>query len=136
MQRRATVAFMFATLLMFPEPGETSGVTPDLARVHSLAFEHDAELQAARHRRNAGKEALEQGRAGLLPNLSLSAEHSREREWSDQRTPSGSFTEQQRETTSTRYQASLTQPLFRLDAWYDYQEGRAAEPVNLIRTVL
>ena len=80
-------------------------------------------------RRDAGMESLEQGRAGLLPNMSISAEHSRQREWSDQPTRSGGVTEQRRETTSTHYQASLTQPVFRLDAWYDYREGRAGARV-------
>lgn len=129
MQRTATAAMICAAVLAFPGQGQTSEATPDLAEVHSLALEHDAELQAARHRRDAGREALAQGRAGLLPNLSLSAEHSREREWSDQPTQSGGVAEQQQETASTRYQASLTQPLFRLDAWYGYQEGRAGSRV-------
>ncbi|PAV25062.1 hypothetical protein CF392_12900 [Tamilnaduibacter salinus] len=130
MQRTQSAALSCAVLLsFFAGHVVASEVTPDLVDVHSLALEHDAELQAARHRRDAGTEALAQGRAGLLPSLSLSGEHSREREWSDQPTPPGSVTEQRREITVTRYQASLTQPLFRLDAWYDYQEGRAGSRV-------
>ena len=129
MQRTATTALVCASFLTVSGQAVTSEPQPDLADLHTLALEHDAELQAARHRRDAGMESLEQGRASLLPNMSISAEHSRQREWSDQPTGSGGFTEQWRETTSTRYQVSLTQPVFRLDAWYDYREGRAGARV-------
>jgi len=120
---------LFAACLILPETGAPSEVRSDLTELHALALEHDAELEAARHRRDAGKEALEQGRASLLPKLSVSAEYSRNREWSDQPTRAGGVTEQRREIANTRYQASLTQPVFRLDAWYDYRAGRAGARV-------
>lgn len=120
---------LFAACLILPETGEPSEVRSDLTELHALALEHDAELEAARHRRDAGMEVLEQGRASLLPKLSVSAGYSRNREWSDQPTQAGGVAEQRREIASTRYQASLTQPVFRLDALYDYRAGRAGARV-------
>ncbi|MDX1587785.1 MAG: TolC family outer membrane protein [Oleiphilaceae bacterium] len=106
-----------------------SPTTLGLVSLYRLALEHDASLAAARHRRDAGLEARAQGRAGLLPEFRLSGEYARGREWAGRPGPSGEVVQAQQGFTNARYQASLTQPLFRLDAWYGYREGRAGARV-------
>lgn len=125
MQRNTLISLLLTVLLGLPVVAVASRTAPDLVFLYQLALENDADLLAARHRRDAGLEARAQGRAGLLPEFRLSGERSRGREWAGRPGPSGEVTQQRQEFTNTRYQATLTQPLFRPDAWYGYREGRA-----------
>lgn len=91
-----------------------------LVNVYQQAVDNNADLAAARADYQARIEGVPQARAGLLPNLSASAQNSSTRTSIDQP-----------KTTATRsgtlYQATLSQPLFRADRWFQLQ---AAEAVN------
>ncbi|QZI70214.1 TolC family outer membrane protein [Pseudomonas protegens] len=92
----------------------------DLVSVYQEAVDNNADLAAARAQYGAQKEVVPQARAGLLPNLSAGADMSNTRTRFDE--PS---------MTSTRsgnvYQATLAQPLFRADRWFQLQ---AAKDIN------
>ena len=92
----------------------------DLVSVYQEAVNNNADLAAAMAQYGAQKEVVPQARAGLLPNLSGGAQVSSARTSLDQ--PS---------TTANRnahsYQATLAQPLFRADRWFQFQ---AAKDVN------
>ncbi|MQA56372.1 TolC family outer membrane protein [Pseudomonas piscis] len=92
----------------------------DLVSVYQEAVDNNADLAAARAQYGAQKEIVPQARAGLLPNLSAGADMNNTRTKFDE--PS---------MTSTRsgnvYRATLAQPLFRADRWFQLQ---AAKDVN------
>ncbi|BAO59898.1 TolC family type I secretion outer membrane protein [Pseudomonas protegens Cab57] len=92
----------------------------DLVSIYQEALDNNADLAAARAQYGAQKEVVPQARAGLLPNLSAGADMNNTRTKFDE--PS---------MTSTRsgnvYQATLAQPLFRADRWFQLQ---AAKDIN------
>ncbi|GAB6388406.1 TolC family outer membrane protein [Stutzerimonas marianensis] len=94
----------------------------DLLSVYRQAVENNADLAAARAQFMAAQEIVPQARAGLLPNLSAGAETSSTR--TDVDTSAGS---RSLERSGTLYQATLSQPIFRADRWFQLQ---AAEAVN------
>jgi outer membrane protein len=91
----------------------------DLFSVYKEAAANDAELSAARHQYKARKEKAVQARAGLLPYLSASTSvQSIKMEQNDpflNRTRSDSI-----------FQASLNQPLFRADRWFQLEAAHAS----------
>lgn len=91
-----------------------------LVNVYQEAVGNNADLAAARADYDARKEGVPQARAGLLPNLSATAENSAVRLKTEE--PS-----RVANRSGTIYRASLSQPLFRIDRWYQLQ---AAEAVN------
>ena len=92
----------------------------DLVSVYQEAVDNNADLAAARAQYGAQKEVVPQARAGLLPNLSGGAEVADVRTSLDQ--PSAIANR-----SAHSYQATLAQPLFRADRWFQYQ---AAKDVN------
>lgn len=92
----------------------------DLVSVYQEAVDNNADLAAARAQYGAQKEVVPQARAGLLPNLSGSAEVADVRTKIDQ--PSAIANR-----SAHFYQATLAQPLFRADRWFQLQ---AAKDVN------
>jgi outer membrane protein len=95
-------------------------VKTDLVSVYQEAVDNNADLAAARADYGARREVVPQARAGLLPNLSAGAEMMNTRTKLDE--PS---------ITSNRsgnaWSATLAQPIFRADRWFQLQ---AAEAVN------
>ncbi|MDY7563086.1 TolC family outer membrane protein [Pseudomonas sp. 10B1] len=91
-----------------------------LVNVYQEAVDNNSDLAAARADYQARKEIVPQARAGLLPNLSAGANVQTTRTQIDQ--PSTNFTR-----SGTVYQATLSQPIFRADRWYQFQ---AAKDVN------
>lgn len=91
-----------------------------LVSVYQEAVDNNADLAAARASYSAQKEVVPQARAGLLPNLSGSAESSNVRTSIDR--PSLTTTR-----SAVVYQATLAQPLFRIDRWFQL---KAAESIN------
>jgi len=91
-----------------------------LVNVYQEAVDNNADLAAARADYSARKEVVPQARAGLLPNLSGGASTSNVR--TDINQPSYAATR-----SGTVYQATLSQPIFRADRWFQLQ---AAEAVN------
>lgn len=92
----------------------------DLVNVYQEAVDNNADLAAAIAQYGAQKEVVPQARAGLLPNLSGGAEVANVRTSIDQ--PSSTFSR-----NAHSYQATLAQPLFRADRWFQFQ---AAKDVN------
>jgi outer membrane protein len=92
----------------------------DLVSVYQEAANNNADLAAARAQYDAQKEVVPQARAGLLPNLSAGADINNSRTQID--TPAATAN---RDAHSWR--ATLSQPLFRADRWFQLQ---AAEAVN------
>jgi len=94
----------------------------DLIDIYKEARSSDAVYAAARAAWSAGQEKLPQGRAGLLPQLSLSAStqyNDREIRFRSPGTPGseGQF-------NSNAVTLSLTQPLFRAQNYMQYEQGK------------
>ena len=92
----------------------------DLVSVYQEAVNNNADLAAARADYGARKEVVPQARAGLLPNLSAGADMLNTRTKLD----SPSITSNR---SGNSWQATLAQPVFRADRWFQLQ---AAEAVN------
>ncbi|WP_077046740.1 TolC family outer membrane protein [Pseudomonas sp. KK4] len=92
----------------------------DLVSVYQEAVNNNADLAAAVAQYGAQKEVVPQARAGLLPNLSGGADVTSVRTSIDQ--PSATANR-----NAHSYQATLAQPLFRADRWFQFQ---AAKDVN------
>jgi outer membrane protein len=92
----------------------------DLVSVYQEAVSNNSDLAAARAQYQAQKEIVPQARAGLLPNLSAKADVQNTRTEIDR--PSVNLTR-----SGTVYQATLAQPIFRADRWFQFQ---AAKDVN------
>ena len=91
----------------------------DLVTVYKDAVDNNADLAAARANFEAQREAVPQARAGLLPQINGGASANDTRTKLDQ--PSA---------TSARsgivYQASLSQPIFRADRWFQLKAAEAS----------
>ncbi|UVJ44455.1 TolC family outer membrane protein [Pseudomonas sp. LS1212] len=92
----------------------------DLVSVYQEAVNNNADLAAARYDYAAQKEVVPQARAGLLPNLSGGGDLQNTRTKLDE--PSVTTNR-----SGTSWQATLAQPVFRADRWFQLQ---AAEAVN------
>lgn len=89
----------------------------DLLTIYQEALLNSADLAAAEANSLALQEVLPQARSQLLPHIGLGAGAARERLKLD-----GVGTD----SYSTHYyQASLTQPLFRADRWFNYQAAKS-----------
>lgn len=93
----------------------------DLIGVYQLAVEHNADLAAAHAVYRARSEQQTQARAALLPQLGASASNSSIRTQVDTR-ELGQLSSKRH---SYSYQANLSQPLFRLDRWYQLKAAQA-----------
>ena len=94
----------------------------DLVSVYQQAVSNNADLAAARAQFRARQESVPQARAGLLPNLSAGAELSDSETEVDTSLGSRSLSR-----SGTAYQATLSQPIFRADRWFQL---KAAEAVS------
>lgn len=92
-----------------------------LTEVYRLAVANNAELAAARAAYLARSENVPQARAGLLPQLGAGASNTGSRTRVDTR----ELGQQSSRRNSYSYQASLSQPLFRLDRWYQLKTAQA-----------
>ncbi|WP_137887086.1 TolC family outer membrane protein [Pseudomonas sp. 2FE] len=122
MLRRLSLALAVASAssgLAWAEEAPLSAKT-DLVSVYQEAVNNNADLAAARADYQARKEVVPQARSGLLPNLSAGADLSDTRTQLDQ--PSSTANR-----SGTVYQATLSQPIFRADRWFQLQ---AAEATN------
>lgn len=93
--------------------------TVTLKRAYELAQQNDPQWAAVRHQYQANQEVLDQTRAGLLPQIRLNASYSEEDVDVDR---VGTF-----DYSTTSYAANLVQPLFRLENWHTYQQGKALD---------
>ena len=89
----------------------------NLEEVYELALKNDPLLKAAEASYRAGKENKVQGRSGLLPNLSVSGSTN----WNEYRVMDQIIDQY----NSNNYSARLTQPVFRMDKWFQFKRGKA-----------
>ena len=109
--QKALAFFSFVTLSITPAFAE------DLKDIYELALINDPTFKAAEASYRAGKEYKVQGRAGLMPSLSISGSTT----WSEYRLEETLLDEY----NSNNHSASLQQPLFRLDRWFQFKQGKA-----------
>ena len=89
----------------------------DLLQVYRDALTFDAAYTAAKANFDAGVEKLPQGRASLLPKLSVSGQTA----WNELDNQSLNF---EKEYNSNGYTLQLIQPLFNISVWEDFKEGQ------------
>ena len=87
-----------------------------LIDIYNDALENDPQYKSAEFSYLAGKEIKVQGRAGLLPNISISAQTN----WNEYY-QNGDL---QNEYNNFSSSARLTQPLIRLDSWFKYRQSK------------
>ena len=90
----------------------------DLLSVYQDARVSDTKYASARLQRQAGREKLPQGRAGLLPTLTLGTSSTYNN--LDVNLP----TDRQYRYNANSYSLQLTQPLFRMQNWIAYEQGQ------------
>ncbi len=98
----------------------------DLLQVYQEALANDAQYASARAALAAGQEKTVQGRAGLLPTVGLTGKYTKDQQDSSsagQQLSSPRY-------TSSGYTLSLSQPLFRLANWEQYQKGNLAAALS------
>ena len=93
----------------------------NLLEVYQLAVDNNADLAAAHADYKAQSERVPQARSGLLPQIGAGASNSSSRSKVD--TDRGT---QSASRSGLIYQASLSQPLFRLDRWYQLQAAQSS----------
>ena len=96
----------------------SGAMAADLMQVYQDALANDAKFAAARAQLEAGQESVVQGRAGLLPQLGLSADAA----WNDAEIKSNMGTSSG-DYDSRGYGVQLTQPLFRWQNWVQFKQG-------------
>ena len=100
-----------------------------LSDIYQNALQNDPVLRAARANFNAGKENEAISKAYLLPVISASGSYSESEQDSESARiyfggdPALSKTFSDSQTTT--YGVSLSQPLFNMPAWYQFQSGKA-----------
>ncbi|MCB4359800.1 TolC family outer membrane protein [Quatrionicoccus australiensis] len=93
----------------------------DLMQVYRTAQDNDPTFAAARSVLDAGREKAPQGRAGLLPSLSLSGNTV----WNENEiSPHNGSTPTKARYNSNGYQLTLSQPLFRWQNWVSYDQAK------------
>lgn len=117
-------ALALALALSCALPAHAAGLVDDLRD----ALEHDPQWRSAQAVRDAGVEAEAQGRAGLLPQVSLSGNKAKASTDSTILTAQGP-----RESSSSydafNYSVQVRQPLLRPRAWATYGQGKAKAAV-------
>ena len=96
--------------------------TATLADVYELALTNDPQLKIDEATFNANKEIKNKAMAGLLPKFSLRAGTT----WNENKNTENTslFTDTQG-SNSNYYSANLIQPIFRVDTWFQFSQGKA-----------
>ena len=87
-----------------------------LLDIYNDALENDPQYRSAEFSYLSGKEIKVQGRAALLPNITLSAQTN----WNEYY----QLGELQNEYNNFSTAARITQPLIRLDSWFKYRQSK------------
>ncbi len=110
------IAWLLATPFLV-----SSAYATDLLQAYRAAQENDPVFAAARATRDAGQEKLPQGRAALLPSLTMSGNTV----WNENEISSHNGPVLSKPSyNSNAYQLTLTQPLFRWQNWIGYDQAR------------
>ena len=88
----------------------------NLSDIYNEALENDPQYRAAEFSQLAGQEIVVQGRAGLLPNITISGQTN----WNEYY----QFNELQSAYNNNSVNARFTQPLFRLDSWFTFKRSQ------------
>jgi outer membrane protein TolC len=88
----------------------------NLLDIYNEALDNDPQYKSSEYSLLAGKEFVVQGRAGLLPNVTLSGSTN----WNEYY----QFDELQSAYNNSSVTARLTQPLFRLDSWFNFRRSK------------
>ncbi|VUD62132.1 Outer membrane protein TolC [Thalassocella blandensis] len=99
------------------------GQAETLGQIYQQALENDHQFKAAEAAYQAGLENKAIGRANLLPNISG------DYTWINtdgdtQGMVSSAEVDRSAESTTSGYSVSLTQPLFNMESWYGYEQGK------------
>lgn len=108
------------TYAMISQAGQSMG----LLEIYDLALKNDARLAAARASWQASTEMVPQGRAALLPNVSVSANTADNRSSRLVSTPLaavGGAGDRTSNWNSHGWFATLRQPLFNLESWFNLE---------------
>ena len=89
----------------------------NLLEIYNEALENDPTFKAAEYSYLADKQIVVQGRAALLPSLTLSGSTNWNEYYQDKQL--------QQEYNSFSSSARLSQPLFRLDSWFQYKQSKS-----------
>jgi outer membrane protein len=100
----------------------------DLNEIYQLSLANDAELAAAKAKRNAGNYQVSLARAALLPQITIGATKV------DSETEVDGAATTEIETLS--YNATINQTLFNLNSWYTYQAAAAGGDASDLEYVL
>ena len=92
----------------------------DLMQVYQEARDNDPVFAAARATLEAGREKAPQGRAGLLPSLTLSGNTV----WNDSEVEPRGGRSINNQYNTNGYQLTLSQPLFRWQNWVAYDQAK------------
>lgn len=109
-----------AAALLACAPG--AGTAADLVSIYQEALVRDSTYSAARYQRQASQEKLPQGLAGLLPAASAAANTQYNDRTINFRSPALAPLNSQ--FNSNTWSVSITQPLFRMQNWEAYQQGK------------
>ncbi|MFZ6771193.1 TolC family outer membrane protein [Undibacterium sp. SXout7W] len=99
----------------------------DLLQIYKDALANDAQYASARAALTAGQEKSVQGRAGLLPGISLSGSDTKSRTETQLDAVSG---ERTLNGYSNTWTLALSQPLFRWANWQQYEQGKLSVLVS------
>ena len=105
------------SLIAFTALANSSTTAETLADIYQLAVKNDPIAAVARASYNADKETLKQSRAILLPQLNASSNKAEPR--ADENT----------DPVTTTYRASLSQSLFNVPAWFQFQSAKKMDQV-------
>ncbi len=114
-QKKHLLAVAISSLLT-----STSALATDLVTIYEQAVQYDSGIAASKAAYQAEQEGTYQARATLLPIITANASAGH----SDQEFDNNSATAVDDSFKSTEYGVSLTQPLFRADAWFSYQSSK------------
>jgi outer membrane protein len=99
----------------------------DLNEIYQLSLTNDAELAAAKAKRDAGDYQVDLARSALLPQISLGATQAN----SDVKSDAGSA-----DFDTFSYNATISQTLFNLNSWYNFQAASAGGDASNLEYVL
>lgn len=88
----------------------------NLNEIYQLSLSNDAELAAAKAKRSSGDYQVDIARSALLPQVTLGAD----KVFSDTETDAGSI-----DYDTLSFNATISQTLFNLNSWYNYQAASA-----------
>ena len=99
----------------------------DLNEIYQLSLTNDAELAAAKAKRSSGDYQVDIARAALLPQVTLGAD----KVFSDTETDAGDI-----DYDTLSFNATISQTLFNLNSWYNYQAASAGGSVSDLEYIL